>query len=717
MTKATLAGVEIANENDVTWKLTQGVEPFIRAYIFDEDGAKRVMEAGKQGPVSLVIDLEDGGTPLKVDGLIVMSLAPSQKPYLKTVMVADQRLFWNRKHVSRIYNNRRFTGEYHQGTSGGELASIPKAGVIPDFDYARYSLKDEKDKWQALQVVNDILNYVTDGNCYPGFFEAKQIPVENFEVDDDGQAALARAMTLVPNLAVYIDYDGKAKLTITTGGGETIQLAAAAAPVVGPTLTENVNLAMLRPKEIHVFFTPEDEIRFNWEENATEPNAKSSNPNPEPRALENVMPLPDPTLTITDATTGEQRQLTMGTWVPIDQNLINAWKADTAHSATVTFGPFKFTPDINFDIIQRLWFCPGGYNVYFDVLGISDPTWHRRWAAIHQHYRQTFRVSKRWLDRVRSFRAYRASLIDIATGTRAPSDVYSNYAMIPTARAVAKTGQDPTLKIAYNFDTNNPGRNGATDWPAISSMKTCQTAAIQILDEDQGIFHISYKTDAWGDLMQTVPSAVKSITGQGLPQFDPRNILGGFLLKDLKLSDKHAVSCILTCAPAEMLKTKEPALYKVEVTPDAAKARLPEAVAKRVGECNGPIWQLRIGAGLLTARSAWLDSAAADIEKSVLDGTTRKEENCINRGAVKALAEAAAGSIYSMLADRVEGSHVTALDPERRPEGRISTVTHNLDPNGAALTGMDLPPDVKGIDALALLPQSVRRVILKLVQN
>jgi hypothetical protein len=724
---ATLAGVPLLADEPVGWEFTQGVRPFIRAFVMDNASAQKVLDASKGfQPVQLVIKLPQAD-PLTVKKLYVVGTAAARAPYLTRVIVADGRVLWQRKHVTATYNRRRATGNKFLAADLKQLAVIPS---INDYFYAKYSMKDPLSAaplpWTAYQMIADVFSNVAveGGYSMAGFDAASALPIESFELDDTGDQAVERALAYVPGQAVWIDSDGVAQLTTRSGAAEAKEFIND--PIVGPDLVADVDLSDVRPSAVEVYFTVEQEVRFDYIENAI---PATGSPNVDPRTLTNVLPLPDPYLI---GYKGRADKVYQGTWVPIDQDLLNAWNDAQNSSLSVSVGSMGATmPNITFDLICKFFFWPGGYSAFDEIVFGANPVWQRRWAALQQHYRQTYRIPDRWWDRLKAVYPYRASFVDYVTGARAPSQAYQNYTVVPTIRRIAKKNSDPTRQLAIPQSAWNVTDYTYGKLPDVAPpSQPVPTATVDVVDNDQGIVRVNVHPDVWGDYSRIIPSNVKSIFGgTNLPTWDPANqadVTAGFLASNMQLDTQHAASVVLTCVPASPNNLAQ--FYKITVTPDQAKTMLPRSVQNRMTENRGPVWRIRVGPGTLTARFAWLDSHSTNIENafflSSLPGTgtgtpvaavTWDDTMLTNYDQLKAMAYAAAASIYSGYADRFEGTHVTAFDAVRRPVGRIGRVVQELAPSGAAITQLNAPPDRQGIDVFAMLPESIRRQILGLV--
>lgn len=701
-TVATLAGVELDNETDLSWRLTQGYEAYQRIFTVTRETAGRILQATSGGSECSLRVATPGLPVAQFDGLTVLGGAPASKPWLQGIVVTDRRWRWNRVHVLRRFNIPRRSGEKRAVGA----ANIERAAIADDLRYAAFSMYQQKEPWTAIQAVEDVLREVTLGAYVmdPELSSQalQQLPVEGFEIDDSGDVAAARVCLLVPDLVLYMDERGITHAGLRNSGSERTQVSVLP-PVIGPTLYEDVSFARSRPSQVSVYFTVEDEIRLDYHDPATgtasgvtalrEPQLISG------QVLQNVMPLPDPTLTINGVLH------TVGEWVEINDALLSAMNA--AHPCTIRGKSGSITKTIDLAFVRRFWMA-GGYLAMFEFESSGDPVWMRRWQALKTHYRQTFRLDRRWMDRLLSIRGHRVAVADAETRTRSRSPVYTNCLMIPTSRAIFTDTFDATGALGRHFRGYNA---------SLGNAKVAPTASVQMLDEEQGIFHVRFSPEAWGNSMDVLPSDGEGRDGGELPfaNVSPAAIQAGFKWRDIKLAEDHDLATLVTAAPASPNSVRQ--LYRVDVSPTEAKTVLPQTVADRIGECSGPPWQIRIGAGICTARFGWLDAYRDEVQDAIARDGVRSEERLVNSDQITAVARGAAAAVYSMMADRLEGGHTTWLDPARRPTGRITDVIHELRRGGSALTTLELSADFKPIDIMAMVPESIRRKVLGLVQD
>lgn len=697
----TLGGVPLEAHETVGWRLTQGVAPYQRVFEVHRDRADAILRAAPtpESPVELFIG---GRKPTLIKGVYILSLQPAKHPKRVSILCTDGRYWADRILVRREFNIRRKSGE--RRLVDGNMQRI---NPQDDVTFARYSLRGEKSAWLAKEAVEDVLKEVSKGKYSFGkvdFSKLGQVDIDGLILKDDGQTALKKVLDFVPSLTCYMSKNAIWTLTLINGAEEEEQFGSAPPPIVGPDLPMKIDMSRPRPRAIELYFQPEDELRVDFLEGITQTTTTR-----EPRIFRNVIQLPDRKLTyVSGPLTG--KVVVKGTWVEIDEHLFNAWNADAANPRTVTInGRTINLPPISFEVLRKLWFSPGGYHAYYEIAG-GNSVWAKRWRALMAHYRQTFQVDRRWRDRIRFARAERVAIQDPENARWAPSDVIADHAVLPSAKRIAETRNDAKLKLATNQYA----------WPLSDSRrllvdgKICETALLTPVDEDQMVFHVIYQLDQDGNSQGMCPFILSLKTEGGpvdIPEADPRAPQAAFMLGLAQPSPKHRFTTVLTVAPASPQGLA--GLHKVVVTPDEAKKFLPSSVAKNIGDCKGPVYQLFVEPGVFPAASAWRDEDSAEIENAILNGGPRTDARLIYPQHVKNIAGSMAAIIYALFADRTQGQHVADMDGDAEPVGRISSVVHELGRRGITLTRRDMPPSMKALNWKALLPDETRRILGK----
>lgn len=692
---ATLGGIPL-DATDQSWSESVGIRPYQRAFQVSAAGAAQLFAKG----VVDYVHQAEGHKKVTYKNLSVLSVQPGPTPAQSLVIVADDRWKWGRTHILRRYNVRRRTPDVRRLSQEGVPVAMQK--LAPTIAYASFSLyprSNPSTAWTAGQVLEDVLEAVCGkGRWRIVTLPSKSLPIEQLEIDDPGDQAIARVLGYFPGLLIYLDPEGIAVVDIEARRGELAQLAKMGPPAAGFGLSATVDLSKCRPQKVRVLFDRELELRFD---SRSEGSTATVSANDEPREMVNVLPVPDVSLVVNGKT------LVTGTWVPFD-SIFSAWTGWPAGRAALSH-----------TVVQQRWLIPrfvASYSKPRGAVGV-DTVSHRRVLATVQHYRQTYQISKAWMDKIYRLRNYRVGILDESRGTRASSQAFADYAYAPTVIGLQKQKADPKALVG----------NVEGYAELLANAKQATAATIDLLDPEQGVLRVEYHLDPDGSQSRVFPSQLVGPDGTSgsLPTGDARsgNKGGaGTLSQFAQLKPSHRIAVVLTATPAA--PNDERQLYPVEVTPDEAA----ESLGFSVGKCEGPVWNIRVGANVMQARWEWRDEQAASI--SAVFGMTRslpqptktvsRDEDPLgdpcNMDAVKAMAKAAAATIFARLLDRSEGSYTSEINPDVHPSGSIAGVTHRITADGRSLTTVLMPSNQDPVDVFALLPEGVRRQVLRLAQ-
>lgn len=706
-TSATIAGVVILNAPDVSWEESVGETPYTTAVVVAERDAQR-LRAIVGSPTTLSVNGEGDTGSFSVQRVYVIDEQPTAHPDMVAFTLADKRWLWQRSHVLRRFNVRRRTGNRRLLTEGFPV-EIP--GDVADYAYETATLLNGTTPWTAAQILLDVLSQVDGEEPDPAGMPTRQTTVENVEIDDAGGDAVGRALDFMPGAAVYVGLDGRTRFIDETDLrlAQTV-LRKFGAPVVGMGLAAPVSYAGVRPKWVDVLFTIEQELKFT----SREEGGSYATRGDKSKYMENVLPVPDLTLQVGG------RTVTRGTWITVDE-AFTAWGAPTAGAgagagaAGVNTAAYALTHTI----VRQLWHGGRLEAVYTDLGKIvADADWAARIRAVRQHYRQTYRISPYWMARIRSLSAERVAIIDPENGVRAPAFVTADYAYAPSVRGrwIDRNQQGIVVNVSAYSDS-------------LAAAKQAP-ATVQILDEQLGILHLSYSTDALGLWEQVYPCKFAS----PIPQMnfgrgkDSGVTTDGAVYEGaapVALSDNHRVAVVITAVPSAPNTNDQ--LYRIKVTPKGATAVGPE-----VAGGSGPSWAIRVGPGITTARMAWSDAMESQIDRAFGAGP-----EFLSRGAqptyqagdalagagllvdsreVERVAQAMAASLYSGMADKIVGQVAGDLDPSIVPIGNATAVVHSLGPDGALNTLVRFDRRAGRIDSSALLDNATRRLLFRQVQ-
>lgn len=728
---ASLDDVPLLRAASIRWEQSVGVAPYVTTLFVHRSNLQKLLD--KQGqPGRLVVGSGSGETGYTVEKVFVVSEAPSNAPFIAGVLVADVRWLWQRVWIRRHYNAVRKSGN-RQMLEGGP---VELNAIVDTFTFHAWSLAGGKIRWKPLGVLQDVLKGVQKqmeaihaGGKGKGSamefsvdlpLDVDSLPIEDLQLDDPGDAAILRALGNVPRAEVSVDLKGKVHVFDRLDFDAAKRQAKDLGPetVVGGHLVE-VLQEKIRPSAIDVLFDRELELR--WDAKVEGGDGSDGSEEVEPGAagisnpdMVNVLPIPDLTLKVGN------RTLYRGTWAPLP-DVLAAWNKDLKGA------PLPLT----IENLRKYWFY-GLWNIFTEI-GKSEPRpdWVNRLSTLRAHFRQTYQLSRSWMDRIKSLRGYRVAVVDPVTGARAPTLVESDYCVQPSERVAVDAAQGKGINQFFMWENVK----GYPDDGSIASGHPAPAYA-QVVDEDLGIIHIAYRTDPWGLASCIHPSMIVNAAGEiGGPTVDfryqslARNspIVDGSVKgtnDGILLSNHHRALVVLTAAPGA--PNNERQLHRIRITPSDVAQIVPKA--SQGG--SGPVWQVRVPASTYTARFLWDDHLSKtlypkvfgfgsfDPDQAGLDSDELdKGELFQNRKECESIAKAVAAAVYTRLADHLQGRPVHHVHSGAEPKGNLASVAHRLDPDGRLLTELSIPPEVKPVDFFSLMDARTRALVLGLVQG
>lgn len=705
MSKANVSGVPLLASMSVSWSLTTGVAPFVTTVHVDASEASR-MESMLGKEVTLDLD------GVKVERLTLIQRVSSPAPWVASFQIADRRWLWQREWILRRFNVPRRTGT-KTTFDGAPVIELLQGGDV--FTYAEWSLNNGV-KWKPVAALLSLLRRLVKDDVVVLGGTDRDVPIENLEVDDPGDAALARVLSHVPGAEIYVALDGRVVVFDRTAGEDAADaVRRLGPPVVGGGVVAGVDLKAIRPKEIHVLFSREVELRFDAKEEGEDVTETVVFQDATLELL-NVLPVPDLTLNL------DGRTVFRGTWARISK-VLPVWNADRLDGLGAGL-------EVNFENLRRYW-LHGLWSAWVN-LGAKDPdaNWVTRLSTLKAHYRRTYQLAYGWMRRIRSIHPWRVAVVDPVTGARAPALVQADYSMQPSEKAVFNASREKRGFFSFMNVRGYPSDG------LLSSGKPAP-CAVQVLDDHTGVLHFNFLPDPIGFVSAYHPSVLENMSGQrGSPQGDLRDFamrefspvvdgtVEGFDTGSLVLSPDHRILCVVTATPGA--PNNERQLHRIVVRPEDLGAALPASAAGG----SGPPVTVRVPPTVYAARFIWIDEVSRDLyprlfgfnapdpeQAGVESSEMERSELWQNPDECRRLAKATALSYWVKLRDHTEGEQVGERDSSQVPTGNLAVVTHSVESNGARITRILLPPDVKAIDVFAFLDDRTRQTILGLVDH
>jgi len=710
-TIAAIDGRPLLASSPIRWRFKEGVQPAEETFDMIPLDADALLSQARK-PVTL--KLESNDQILEIKNLWLMDVRAGDDPNIKRVRIADRRWFWKYGHTLRRYNVRRNVG--FKRIISNSQQSLQQ--VVPEVWYARWSLKKSPNqRWEPSEVIDDLIKAAFKveqqyNGTAPGLTVSleitntnRKLTVENLVVDESSDAAVARGLSYVPEASLWINAEGDCLVFSKASGGEKRIFGNSLPETVGHGHVELVSNELQRPKEINVLFPREVEVRFDFLEGDTVSEDQ--------RYAENVLPSPD----------FQNGDIVQGTWITVDKAL-QIWGSPPGiggNQLTHSFIQKAFIP------FMDLWAA-------LEITGNRNPNvdWVARIAALQNHYRRTYRINQRWMDRILSIRAYRIGVVDIISGSRGPAEAFSDYSILHTQRTHFKTFGQGDLKYATNENGYPRGPNSPCGVASMDQNQKPAPAEVSILDHDQGIIHIDYKQDPNRTYEMILPSHMNNIPHGNIKDLRSVSALWDSVTETQgvpMLKAFHKIAVILTAVPGS--PNNEDQLHKVTVKPRDIESMLPASMRNMLGNARGPAWNVRLGGALEGARALtrWLDSKCNEIDKifGVGGNNPSVDELVLNLdkaqlgggrsgASLNEIAKAVAARIYASFADHLEGTMAAHLTPNIGIDGWIEEATVEIGTNGTGFSRLHLPDKIEELNLLSLLDASTRAVILREVQ-
>lgn len=710
---ATLDGFPLDASSPIGWTYQAGVEPHRRVFSCHRGVAEAILAQAQPGSSVLEFDVPGFGRE-RVEKLTLLRVGAAADPNLATVEVADMRYLLAQRRVYGRYNVRRRTGERRRVQRQGVPVAVNRP--VDDVAFAPWSIDGER-RWEPGNMIRRVLDrLLRDGERYEiRPLSLHSFPVEGLLIDDPGDGCLRRLagyfgglidyyVDAGGTLVVYDKADGSERALVgldVSGRGSRVRGAPAAGPpsVVGPPLWSLVDRSIERPVEFFVYFSRLAELRFDGQDE-NDAGADRGERGDIPLHMEMVLDVPDVELAIPELDGRPARTVLEGTWITFREALA-AWNA----------AGWPLGCELTLLEIRKRFLVPDGlYSLYAPAHLDEEGIYARRLAAVLRCFRQTYRIVREWRDRLGELFAQRVELRDSENGTWAASEVYGDYAITLTRRGQEKALAANPKNAAVVVNRYAAGQvQASVHGNTITSLRPAP-AAVQIVDQDQGIVRLNYLLEPRLGERAIVPSAVQADT---IPSMDPTAPVYEQNMALARLSARHEVSVVLSTMPVAPNDTR--ALHVEKVTPEEVEAFL----GLKVGTCRGPRAEIRAHPANRRgcSRHAWDDWRAAEIRLAFKfvdqdrGDPTLAFGDPLNPDELRAIALAACARHLIQRRDQVEGSLTTAWWPGVRPTGAAASVSYTV-MQGEALTTIDFPRLQLAEDSFAFLPEHVRQVVL-----
>ena len=748
----TLAGVPLAATGAITWKFLAGVNPHTAILsCYQQDWDNRL--SGKLGEATTLSIRDSRGRTHTIEDLFILHAVSSTKPHVASFVVADRRWRWHRRLVARVYNMSRKTGD--KDLDEKTLPIEGKEG-IPKYDYRPYSLFDGDEVWTARDALEDCLNLL-ESKEYGGYggkvifssFPAdNQFTMQNVVLRDAGDVALARLLAMIPGANVYINKRGQ----IVVYNQHDLKAAESYLRSL-PPLTwdgdkpQQIDKRKIRPRKIIVHYEREVECVMHYEDDY-DPNSQITFKRDQ-MYLENVVQTVDPQTTITEydpeAKKDIEKTVGPGTWVNFDAWLKAMHKL---HGPDINKGALPWT----FNTIKRFWLKGDleGKLVSSNIRGVNTVDTSNVLTAVRalrESFRQTFRISRRYMERLQDVKAIRVALLDPVTGMRMPASVYGQACLIPTTKGthIASRKNPDRAGLYYNISSlPEVDSSGIGVEPLVKRDPGPQR--LTFVDNQAGILRITGMDDPYGASASVIPCFVVNTDGDttspviALQDQDDAPIGAGMRFQsatnEIWLSDYLKFKVLLTILPGS--PNNRALFHTEEITAEEVREMFPKY---RIQDGSGPDYEVFVPSSEVTARFAWGHGSDKSCEDTVEKLIGLDEDDPTSGGLIdndgRPLRDlpgfllvnedrelwnhsrAVAAETFTTFADSVMGKVATIMPPqdiELKGNMTGATIQVTAAPQSKINVLHDFPGVVRPISRLGFMSEGARKVVLGIVR-
>jgi hypothetical protein len=733
--KVTLGGTPLSGVGAIAWRFQTGTRPYLTTFNVHNSVWKSTLK-GKVGK-PLVLEVRDSrGVTNTVRDLYILHVAPGGSPNRTSFVVADKRWKWAYPLIVRDYNISKKSGN----RSNKQDVPIPGARVADVYDFKPYSLKGGDSKWTAKEAVKDVLEQLEPENHIIEAFPIKgdggegQFTLQNIMLRDQGGVALGRLLSYIPAAEVYIDRWGKARV-IDAADFEGLQshFDSLDPHTWDGDKAELVDRKAIRPSQVNVYYQREVEFLVEFEDDAR----TRTQPDPDAVYCENVIQTVDPETTIGSHFDPETKEpvadkVAQGTWEEFFTWLAAMEKDRPPSSFPWTFQTIREQWVVG-DLEGALGGRPGNPKGVADSDSQDKLNAVLRVQSLKRHFRQTFRINERYMNRIRDIQAHRAGLLDPVTGMRAASSVWGQAMIIPTEKGKQMSHRKDKDKdgILIQIDSLPAGEKNL-------NTATVSPAQVVILDRDKGLFRIEWMGSPYGTDAGFIPchtvnaNGAKAGPGRDLSKQDEQPMGMGMTASGLGtglfLSPTMEFKMIITMVPGAPNNKKQLHVEEVKVSEISDLFRK----EYKIQQGQGPILEVYVPPGEATARFEWQQDKKAkatmiellglnsdDPNEAGLDDPTLNGFGFVNGDReIHNHARAVAAEALAAYADNIQGQVATVMSRKGLTlKGNMGGTTLQVAgaPSAKVNVVHNFPGQAKPISRFAMLSDTARFIVLGIV--
>jgi len=690
-----IEGVPVPIDAAYDWRLSMGLAAPVQGWEVPAFFESRFRDKIGQ---ELTLTLGDK----KIERVVFLGTTGAGNPLKRLFLFSDVRWYLTRAWIAFDANARKTGGDRFLIGDGPPQVQT----LIADVQFRPHSLQGPGSPFTDRSLLEYVLGRATRAKhgrrsitwtADSVSSNTGSRTIQETLVDDELPAGLARALGAVGTRSLFVDLAGTLHVCDALLGAEAGVIARLNpdGALQGQGHLAWADWSASRPREGEVYrglFDPEYEVRLDFDPLATRERRDPY--------VENVGKTTDLSTTLTTVEPGRgsvTRVVGPGSIAPIE-NLFTAW-GSPAEGQTPNPGPLTLAKVCGAFMNSSL-----ERNYVGTYLPTPSTVWGPRVSQTRSCWFTKFRANPTFWAGVRSAKVVRAAVRDQATGTRGPSPVYADHAILPYAQSLKAAA---TVKTGFNV----------TSWAARLADGKVAPATVSLEDAAQGIFQLHWTPDTLQGQREIAPAKLVAPPGLDITSV---NGYAPLVWSLCRLETRPRISFVVSCVPAG--PNTEARLFSVPVTVQRAW----EVLGARgdVPRGRGPSKDLRCR--LTTARVAWSDDG--EIRTKILDAfdpdaarnleaEPRTVADVVPVNYDQELAPAAEATAALELASTLDHYEGTLSIPmtDVLPIGSLKTVVHRVTPFEAS-TILSCSGEPVLPNPFSLLPASARKILQREVQ-
>ncbi len=699
-------------EHDVTWGYTSGVKAQTLAVSMAAEYAEYLIQ--NLGPdVTLTMksplqETQDDEGEFEFAGLWLL-VDPVASHWSRSVIIADDRWYWDRQKVSKVYNlTRRSNDVFSLRTAGDEFDRELLLRATQYFVPSTIRYSEEEGflgPYSALDIVVDVLTnflgYPAEKINLTQATTSAYVPQNIYIEGEAASSVIQRFLTLSGN-NLYFDKDGGTIYVYDQQEPVTEavyqQLFPGGEPPKASGALRVTNYKAMRPHLVEVQSSVEKEILFTYVEQSTSAQTTASDfDGPATDLQEAAKQIQEGQVYVENVTK---------TVVPDQVPGLPRGAYVTIEEALEAFGTRYGSGTLTLSDLQAYYgagmaaFVAGAIKSSASADWEFDPQATVIFSSIMRDYRTLFRIPQVVLDQLMDWKPELVDVLNEETGQRAESEVFSAVTWVTSVKYRAAGLRQETSKLNSFIDENGAARDPFISIPA----------SVSAGDRALGVYRVSFieDVDQPGSVLDTLPGEpVEDLfLIDGMERgATPLGREGLYAAQGLKPDWECSVT--MTVRPLEPNSNLRNWRERFEQPDGFEPGQGPAIIVHQ----NSDTARFALPDGLARYRDPNRAGGTPDPDDAVESNARFNGDQFVNRKVITAIGFAETDRIYRSWVDQLEGSveySLTQTSKNLRPRASLTNIQYAYSKSGrvgvkVSASRVPVNPNIENLLPLAVL--------------